>query len=110
MHKGLLGLAIAGFFSAGVYAAGPQLISADDFGAAWPFTVEEMHLSCMNGNAVVVADAETGVMYALNGVARNNASRLALEPLDKVWRADPANQGAKVDLGPVIEQGLKLCK
>lgn len=110
MIKGLFGLALAGLFSTVVLAAGPQLISADDYGTAWPFTVEEMHLSCLPGNAVVVMDSETGAMYPLNGIARSKASALALEPLDKVWRADPNNSGAKVDLGPLIEKGLQLCK
>jgi hypothetical protein len=110
MRKGLFCLAIAGLFSAGTYAAGPQLISADDYGDAWPFAVEEMHLSCLGGNAVVVADAETGVMYPLNGIASGKARSLALEPLDKVWRDNPAIPGTKVSVGPLIEQGLQLCK
>lgn len=110
MRIGLSGLALAGLFSSAAMAAGPQLISADDYGDAWPFTVEEMHLSCFPGNALVVSDAETGVMYPLNGVANAKAAALALEPIEKVWRADPDIAGAKVSLGPVIEQGLPLCK
>jgi hypothetical protein len=110
MLKGLFGLAYAGFLSSVAHAAGPQLISADDYGAAWPFTVEEMHLSCFPGNAVVVMDSETGVMYPLNGIAQAKASALVLEPLDKLWRADPEIAGAKISLGPLIEQGLTLCK
>lgn len=109
MHNGLA-LVIASLLSSTAMAAGPQLISAADYGDAWPFTVEEMHLSCLPGSAVVVADVESGVMYPLNGMAKNKARALALEPLDKVWRADPANPGAKVSLGPLIEQGLQLCK
>ncbi|MEA1606137.1 DUF2511 domain-containing protein [Pseudomonas spirodelae] len=110
MRNGLFGLAFAGFLSSVAHAAGPQLISADDYGDAWPFTVDEMHLSCFPGDALVVADAETGVMYPLNGTAKAKASALGLEPIDKVWRADPDIAGAKVSLGPVIEQGLPLCK
>lgn len=110
MRNGLFGLAFAGFLSSMAHATGPQLISAEDYGEAWPFTVEEMHLSCFPGNALVVSDAETGVMYPLNGVANAEAAALALEPIEKVWRADPDIAGAKVSLGPVIEQGLPLCK
>lgn len=110
MRKGLFGLALAGLFSSVALAAGPQLISADDYGTAWPFTVAEMHLSCLPGNAVVVMNSETGAMYPVNGAASGRAKQLALDPLDKVWRADPYNSGAKVDLEPLIEQGLQLCK
>jgi hypothetical protein len=110
MRIGLLGLALAGLFSSTAMAAGPQLISAEQFGGDWPFTVEEMHLSCFPGRALVVSDAETGVMYPLNGVASAKAGALGLEPIGKVWRDDPGNSGAKISLGPVIEQGLLLCK
>lgn len=110
MRKGLICLATAGLFSMVAQAAGPKLISAEDFGDAWPFTAEEMHLQCLPGNAVVVSDAETGAMYPLNGPAQNRARALALEPLDKVWRDNPAIPGTKVSVGPVIEQGLQLCK
>lgn len=110
MRNGLFGLAFAGFLSSMAHAAGPQLISAEQFGDAWPFTVEEMHLSCFPGDALVVSDAETGVMYPLNGVAKAKAGALGLEPVEKVWREDPDIAGAKLSLGPVIEQGLLLCK
>jgi hypothetical protein len=110
MRNGLLSLALAGLFSLGAHAAGPQLISAEASGEAWPFTVAEMHLQCLPGRAVVVTDAETGVMYPLNGTAKAKALALAMEPIDKVWRDDPTIPGTKVSIGPLIEQGLQLCK
>lgn len=110
MRNGLAGLALAGLFSSAAVAAGPQLISAEQFGDGWPFTVEEMHLSCFPGSVLVVSDAETGVMYPLNGTAKAKAGALGLEPIEKVWRDDPDIAGAKVSLGAVIEQGLPLCK
>lgn len=57
MRKILLGLLLA---SPIALAAPPKLISAEQFGADWPFTTEEMHLQCLPGNAVVVTDPETG--------------------------------------------------
>lgn len=109
MDKGLA-LALASLLSCTVLAAGPQLISASDYGDAWPFTVEEMHLSCLPGRAVVVMDVESGAMYAVNSHANAKARALALEPLEKIWRENPAIPGTKVSIGPVIEQGLQLCK
>lgn len=110
MRKGLMVLVFAGLFPLATHAAGPQLISAEDLGDAWPFTTDEMHLQCLPGAAVVVSDAETGVMYPLNGTAKAKAGALALEPIDKVWRDNPAIPGTKVSVGPLIEQGLQLCK
>jgi hypothetical protein len=109
--NGLKGLAFAGLIVSASALAGPkiELVSAEDFGDAWPFSVEEMHLLCMSGNAVVASDPETGRMYPLNGTAKAMASRLALEPLENVWRKDPSVAGLRVSVSPMIEKGLALC-
>jgi hypothetical protein len=111
-RKGLLGLAFAGLFAVASAhgAAKIELVSAEDYGTEWPFVPSEMHLLCLPGNAVVVSDPESGQMYALNGTASGRAAALALEPLDKVWRQDPANPGAKVSVSPFISKGLTLCQ
>lgn len=109
MRNGFLCLAAAGLFSFTAYAAGPLLISAEASGEAWPFTVAELHLQCLPGRAVVVMDVESGTMYPLNGPANAKARALALEPLEKIWRENPAIPGTKVSIGPVTEQGLQLC-
>ena len=110
--KGILrGALVAVCLAATTYAtANIELISAEDYGKAWPFTVEEMHLMCLQGRAVVVSDVETGVMYPVNGAASSKARQLGLEPLATVWRDDPDNPGAKISVSRVIEQGLTLCK
>lgn len=110
-RKGLLGLAFASICAAAnaVAANNIELISAPDYGDAWPFKAEEMHLLCLPGNAVVVSDPESGVMYPVNGAAKSQANRLALEPLEKIWRDDPEIAGVKVSIGPITERGLKLC-
>lgn len=90
-------------------AAPPKLISAEDFGDAWPFVPEEMHLQCLPGNAVVVTDPETGRMYGLNGAASGKARQLGLEPLENVWAESTSIPGTRISVGPVINAGLKLC-
>lgn len=111
-RKGLIGLAIAGLFvvSTAHAAAKIELVSADDFGDAWPFVPAEMHLMCLPGNAVVASDPETGRMYPLNGMATGRAAELALEPLEKVWRDNPSIPGTKVSIGPFISKGLGICQ
>jgi hypothetical protein len=110
MRNGFIGLATAGLFSLAAHAAGPQLISAEASGEAWPFTLAELHLQCLPGRAVVVMDVESGAMYPVNGHANAKARALALEPLEKIWRDNPAIPGTKVSIGPVIDQGLQLCQ
>lgn len=107
MRKVLLGLLLAAPLA---LAASPKLISAEDFGDAWPFVPEEMHLQCLPGNAVVVTDPETGRMYGLNGPANAKARQLGLEPLDQAWAESKSIPGLKQSVGPVIEAGLKLCQ
>ncbi|MFI8482986.1 DUF2511 domain-containing protein [Pseudomonas sp. NPDC078700] len=110
--KGILtgSVAVAALIASAMAVAGMQLISAENYGKEWPFTVEEMHLMCLPGNAVVVSDPESGVMYPLNGIASSKARQLALEPLAEVWRDNPENPGAKVSVSRFIDEGLKLCK
>ena len=107
MRTLLLGLLLAAPLA---LAAPPKLISAEEFGEAWPFVPEEMHLQCLPGNAVVVTDPETGRMYGLNGPANAKARQLGLEPLNDVWTESKSTPGLKQSVGPVIEAGLKLCR
>lgn len=106
MRNVLLGLLLA---SPLALAAPPKLISAEDFGDAWPFVPEEMHLQCLPGNAVVVTDPETGRMYGVNGAASGKARQLGLDPLEQVWAESRSIPGTKVSVGPVIEAGVELC-
>ncbi|WP_312680081.1 DUF2511 domain-containing protein [Stutzerimonas nitrititolerans] len=106
MRNLLLGLLLAAPLA---LAAPPKLISAEDFGDAWPFVPEEMHLQCLPGNAVVVTDPETGRMYGLNGAASGKARQLGLEPLENVWAESTSIPGTKASVGSVIEAGTKLC-
>ncbi|ERI50504.1 hypothetical protein N878_08570 [Pseudomonas sp. EGD-AK9] len=110
MRNGLIGLALVGLFSSAAVAAKQDLISAEDFGAAWPFTFEEGYVACHAGNAVTVMDAESGRMYPLNGAAKGKASALGLDDLEPVWSDSPEISGTKVSVSQVIEKGLTLCR
>ncbi len=90
--------------------AGIELISKEQLGEGWPFTTEEMHLSCLAGGAVVVMDVDTAEMYPVNGVANGQAKRNAMKPLSDIWLDDPDISGVKISLSRVINLGLKLCK
>ncbi len=110
MRNGPMGLAFAVAFSSAAIATQQDLISAEVFGDAWPFTFEEGYVACHAGNAVTVMDAESGRMYPLNGAAKGKASALGLDDLTLVWRDDPEIAGAKVSVRAVIEKGLELCR
>ncbi|WP_417777108.1 DUF2511 domain-containing protein [Stutzerimonas xanthomarina] len=107
MRKVLLGLLLA---SPLALAAPPKLISAEDFGDAWPFVQEEMQLQCLPGKAVVVTDPETGRMYGVNGAATGKARQLGLDPLEQVWAESRSTPGTKTDVSRVISEGIELCQ
>lgn len=86
------------------------IIAEEDFGSDWPFTQPEMHLTCLPDAAVVVMDVNTAAMYPLNGPARNQAKQLGMQPLNDIWRENPAIPGTRVTVGPVIRQGAELCE
>lgn len=102
---------VAGFTLSSIsLAASPILISAEQHGEAWPFTLDEVHLACWDRNAVVVMDPESGQAYALNGSASGRAAELGLEPLEQIWRETGDEWGTRVNVGPIIQEGLKLCR
>lgn len=90
--------------------AGIELISKEQLGEDWPFTAEEMHLSCLAGGAVVVMDVDTAEMYPVNGMANSQAKRNAMKPLAEIWLDNPEIEGAKISVNRIIERGLELCK
>lgn len=101
-------------------------INSSEYGGEWPFTVESGDLKCINGRAVVFAVNDNE--YAVNGTA----IALKFKRIDEIWRQDPesllyAETVAKkenksvgeiqtemgilrVDMRPVLERGLSLCK
>lgn len=113
MNKKVLPLSVSALLAAAVFSAaasGIVLINEKQFGADWPFTQPEMHLSCLPGKAVVVMDVDTAAMYPLNGPARQQTQRHGMKPLEEIWRDNPEIVGAKISVSSVIERGLALCK
>jgi hypothetical protein len=83
----------------------PGTLRAANFGDAWPFTVDEGRVECRRGQSVVFITG--GTEYAVNGAAQ---TVLGLPGIDPIWRNDPKIAGAKVNIGPVLDAGLELCR
>ena len=77
-------------------------VKKEDFGDAWPFTVDAGRVQCIDGvYAVFEAGGQT---YALNGAAKSKYAGL-----DSIWRDNPELAGTKVNIGPMIELALSRC-
>lgn len=86
-----------------------EMIEPKDLGKPWPFTMRSGTLECHNRGAIVfVANGKT---YTINGTADAYARARNLPWVDvrPIWRDDPSIPGIKIDMGPVIERGQKLC-
>lgn len=77
-------------------------ITRDTWPGEWPFTVDEGTLMC--GSPSQVSFTANRTMYALNGTAKQAGG---LDDINEIWAS--SGPGLKVNLGPVIEAGLKLC-
>jgi hypothetical protein len=92
----------------------PLLITHREYGTQWPFTVPKGILECSPPGIITFrTDDKT---YAVNDLA----SSRGYPRIDDIWRDDaekkaaPANSEehflAKVDLSPIINKGLELCR
>jgi hypothetical protein len=72
---------------------------------AWPFTVSHGILGCTKPPfpGEVTFNVE-GTTYGLNGTALDNGYK----EVNPIWRS--TSGGLKVDIGGMIERGLKLCE
>lgn len=81
-------------------------ISKKEFGSLWPLTVDEGYVECINGAVIFTSKGKT---YAVNGIANGRKKYQDIMP---IWKVDPAynNRNVKMDISPIINAGLKLCK
>lgn len=76
------------------------IISSQEFGDAWPFTVSQGILVCKGSSGIgEVVFIANGKEYAVNGVAMANRKYRKIEEI---------YDGGS--LGPIINRGLELCK
>lgn len=79
-------------------------VSRSDFGEDWPLTVSSGVLRCEAPQAVVFSTGDQA--YAVNGMANTQG----YQEIDAIWRDNPDIQGAKINIGPLIDRGLELCQ
>ena len=95
-----------------------RLITRNEFGKKWPFTIESgyvysisMEIDSIYVKTIRAAIFESiaGVKYQLNGIAESMGYTL----IDPIWRDDlnipigPDDTPAKINIGPMIEMALE---
>jgi hypothetical protein len=101
-----LGGAVVPKASADPQPGGRPVVRAD-LGAKWPLTIDGGTLHCTgsptSGAVTLYAD---GITYALNLQAQGDGYA---QP-GPIWADDTANTGMKLPMGPLVEEGMKLCR
>ncbi|MFC8731561.1 DUF2511 domain-containing protein [Luteimicrobium sp. NPDC057192] len=77
---------------------------AADHGETWPLTVDKVSVLCPGNNQLVIAAG--GQSYAVNGLAKQTGE---YDDIFDIWKDDPDNPGAKLDLTPVQELAESIC-
>ena len=91
--------------------AGSARVTQSDFGSNWPLTVSNGTLSCSPlGDLGIVTFSANEKTYAVNGIAKGRAKQNGWRPIDEIWKANPTVPGTKINIGPLIDKGLSLCK
>ncbi|MGW1145062.1 DUF2511 domain-containing protein [Streptomyces sp. NPDC002454] len=83
--------------------AAAQRMSEENFGYAWPLTVDHGTAECRRGEQLVFT-VPSGTTYALNDRARAAGYR-DIEPV----RAD-GDRGDKLSLGTLVSTSMRLCQ
>jgi hypothetical protein len=79
-------------------------VSADQYGVEWPLTVSEGTLRCESPRSVVFRDVD-GNDWAVNGMASTHG----YDEIDPIWEDNPEAGGPKMNIGPLLDDGLALC-
>jgi len=101
--KGLILAAVTAIVLACGGPSGPPAghVTRAEFGPTWPLTVDGGDLRCEGG--AIVFRAPDGKDYGVNGLASTYAD------IGPIWAPDPKGIMPKMDIGPLIRAGQKLC-
>ena len=89
-----------------------KIISKRDYGKEWPFTVDQGILKCDNNAVIFISNGRT---YGVNGTAKSRGRNQGYSDIEDIWAFDPlfsdgGNNEVRINIGPIISDGLKLCK
>lgn len=80
-------------------------VSSTTFQGEWMLTVDSGELLCETPNTVIFI-APDGTKYAVNGIAKSRG----YADIQPIWKDNPQIPGTKINIGSLIDEGLKLCK
>lgn len=82
-----------------------RTVRKEDYGDTWPFMVDQGIVRCVAPKNEIVFSSG-GKAYAVNGTAKAND---LYGDIRQIWRDNPAIEGTKIDISPILNLGLSLC-
>jgi len=86
-----------------------QRVSSNDYGKAWPFTVESVDLLCDGPSPKALARTSDGTVYALSGSARSVAKDRGWLDGRDITKANPSMPSIKMDYSELVQRAQALC-
>ena len=88
-------------------------VSRADLGDAWPFTVDSGVVACNHPSSeIVFFTSQSQKIYAIDEVAKGMEMAKGMKryaDVREILRDHPSVAGSKVDIGPILDRGRKLC-
>jgi hypothetical protein len=88
--------------------------AAEALGDKWPLTVRDVMVHCevipASQRLEAVTVTHQGTTYAANGVANAQRAKRGWRDIALIWAPSPEIPGTKVNIGPLIEYGRRLCR
>lgn len=99
-----------------------KFVSRSMFGDKWPLTIDKGTLKCLDYGGVVFI-TEDGRIYGVNGTAKTYGKTAGYSDIEDIWADDLVTKKSlmevgvseedatsKISIGPILDEGLKLCK
>lgn len=80
-----------------------EVITSEEFGDKWPFTVDEGRIECREAGALVFVHGD--FEYQLNGIA----TQQGYTSINSIWRWNPDIPGTRISITPIIQRAQSLC-
>lgn len=95
-------------------ALAAQIITVSRFEvgkAVWPFTREEVMLTCEKEGALFAINPSTLMQYPLNdrAAARVQSGQVQVQPITVIQAEDKQHPGQLMSLQPIVERAQALC-
>ena len=82
-----------------------RLVTQNEFGDRWPFTVESGYVDCIQNKTPVFRSGPK--TYGLTGYGTTN---LGLPEIDPIWKNNPSIAGVKISLTPITDLARQQCE